>query len=259
METKNYKIIFGALVGGVLAAIPWLLIYVYVNYIVFLLTFIIPHGVYYGYKLFGGKPSKKSYVITWIITITIFIILSFLAAPLLFFVKDGYGLNFSYVIEAYKSSDFIWGIIHDVAFSLIFTILGALSIKESIKRDLGIKPDITVSTSLASGITNKYLIANDHIIKEIKDTFTKKKAIDKSNAISDSELLHIFESSDKKKVFNFLKKQTIIVKIKNRYYYSIQSEENPNYRFRKMYFKSLKWAFLIIIISVILGILVAVM
>ena len=56
---KNIKGIIGALVGAIIFSLPWILIYVYANYMLSILAAIIGFGSLTFYKLFGGKVNKK--------------------------------------------------------------------------------------------------------------------------------------------------------------------------------------------------------
>ena len=50
--------IIGAVIGGAIASLPWVLVYVYGNMIVAILAVLIALGAFYGYKLVKGKMGK---------------------------------------------------------------------------------------------------------------------------------------------------------------------------------------------------------
>ena len=52
--------IIGAIIGGAIGAVPWIIAYIYGNMMIALLAILIAGGAYYGYKLFKGKITKKS-------------------------------------------------------------------------------------------------------------------------------------------------------------------------------------------------------
>ena len=52
MEKGYFKGILGALLGGIVASIPWILVYVYANMIYSILAVIIAMGALKGYQLF---------------------------------------------------------------------------------------------------------------------------------------------------------------------------------------------------------------
>ena len=67
-ENKNYITgILGALAGGFIASIPWILTYVYANMILSLLAVIIAMGALKGYQMCNGKVNKSLPIIIIII------------------------------------------------------------------------------------------------------------------------------------------------------------------------------------------------
>ena len=52
--------IIGAIIGGAIATIPWVLAYVYGGMMLSILAALIAAGEFYGYKLAKGKISKKA-------------------------------------------------------------------------------------------------------------------------------------------------------------------------------------------------------
>lgn len=66
---KNYvKGILGALLGGLIASIPWILLYVYAM-MDSLLAVLVAMGALKGYKLFKGEINEKSPLIIIIVSI----------------------------------------------------------------------------------------------------------------------------------------------------------------------------------------------
>jgi acetyl-CoA carboxylase carboxyl transferase subunit beta len=51
--------IIGAIIGGIIATIPWILVYVYGNMMLSILAAIIAGGEFLGYKICKGKIDKK--------------------------------------------------------------------------------------------------------------------------------------------------------------------------------------------------------
>ena len=49
-KTSYFTGIIGALIGGIIASIPWVLVYVYGNMMLSLLAVLIAAGEFYGYK-----------------------------------------------------------------------------------------------------------------------------------------------------------------------------------------------------------------
>ena len=65
MKKNNYlKGILGAFLGAILFGIPWVIVYVYGEYILSILALLIAFGSFKFYKLFGGKITKKTSLIS---------------------------------------------------------------------------------------------------------------------------------------------------------------------------------------------------
>ena len=64
MSNKFFKGIIGSILGAIIFSIPWILIYVYANYILSILSAIIAYGSLLFYKKFGGeiKQKEKEYI-----------------------------------------------------------------------------------------------------------------------------------------------------------------------------------------------------
>ena len=60
MPNKFFKGIIGSVLGAIIFSIPWILIYVYANYILSILAAIIAYGSLLFYKKFGGEITKKT-------------------------------------------------------------------------------------------------------------------------------------------------------------------------------------------------------
>ena len=66
MKKNNALGILGAIIGAILFSIPWIIAYVYLNYILSLLAMVIAFGSFYFYKLFGGEVTKKTSIVVTI-------------------------------------------------------------------------------------------------------------------------------------------------------------------------------------------------
>ena len=98
MEAKEVKRsyltgILGAILGGVIAAIPWVLTYVYGNMMLSLLALIIGAGEFYGYKLCKGKMTTKLPIIIMVIAIIIVTVVTLLVIPFMLLQKNGMEAN----------------------------------------------------------------------------------------------------------------------------------------------------------------------
>ena len=59
MKNKNYIAWLGAVLGGLVASIPWILMYLFGNMILSPLATLIAVGAIFGYKLFKGEYFKQ--------------------------------------------------------------------------------------------------------------------------------------------------------------------------------------------------------
>ena len=136
--------IVGAVIGGSIAAIPWVLMYVYGNMILSALAIIIALGSLKGYQLAKGKITKAIKPIIIVISILIVIVATLVVIPNLMAIKDDLDLNY-----LYNSDKFISALMQDLAVSVIFTILGvsvAISYINKVLMDNGVieeDPEIT--------------------------------------------------------------------------------------------------------------------
>ena len=131
---KNYLQGFiGALLGAIVCTLPWILLYVYFNFLFSVLGAIIGFGAYKAYKMFGGKDGSKTALIIIITSLLAITFATFVIIPLWLVAKEGYGFNFDYLRLLYSNGDFVSGIVRDYVISLIFTLLGISGIIKKIK------------------------------------------------------------------------------------------------------------------------------
>lgn len=213
---SNYiKGIIGAIIGGVIGVIPWLLVYVYGGYMISLLALFIGIGASRGYKKMGGMMDKKTPLIIGIVSVIVVALSTLLIIPIMLVMKEGFSVNEYTLGLLYNSSEFMGALIHDLCISTLFTIIGIIPVTNDIKREVGV--EIKSETNLKKQQKN---------IEKMKEIFTKLNALDKENAISYEEIKENFVDEDEK-TFKQLKNMMIIKKYKGNYYYSINNEKTP--------------------------------
>ena len=122
---KNYILgIIGGLLGGIVASIPWILVYVYGNYILSLLATLIAFGVFYGYKLFKGPKTDKLPILIIIFSLLIVMVVTTVFIPLVTLYNSGYEASLSNLQILYASGTYRAAIIQDLIVSIVFTVLG---------------------------------------------------------------------------------------------------------------------------------------
>ena len=125
----------GAILGGLVASIPWILTYSFANMIIAALAILIAGGAYLGYKIFKGRIGKGFPVILTIVSLLIVTIVTTVICTLILIAKSGYNVTFYNLESLYVSENRAnvgRAIIQDLIISLIFTIIGIAAIVRSI-------------------------------------------------------------------------------------------------------------------------------
>ena len=238
-KQKGYLLgIVGALIGGLIGTIPWIILYVYANMVYSLLAFIVAMAALKGYELFKGKVDKKLPYIIGAISIICITIATLVIIPNLLLVKEIGTTSLANFKLLYADSEFAGAIIGDYIMSLLFTILGISGVFASIKKQVNNgsqKIDLNYNENAVS----------DEERTQIKEIFVKYNALDKHNAISKETLLR--EKEDLEEKINYLVSIGIIKIYKKEYYYN---EKNEN----KKVSKTKSWVIIAIVFAVLLGV-----
>ncbi len=130
IKNESYLLgIIGAILGGLICSLPWIIVYVYLNFMWSFLAFIIGYGAFKGYELFKGKMDKSVPYIIGIVTIICVIVSTLVIIPVLLLLKEGVSNPFAMLKVLYaNNSDFKGAIIKDLLFSLLFAVLGVSGI-----------------------------------------------------------------------------------------------------------------------------------
>lgn len=225
-ETKkqgNYLTgIIGAIIGGFIATIPWVLAYVYGNMMLSLLAVLIAAGEFYGYKLCKGKIDKKLPVIIMILAIIIVSVTTLIIIPAWLLAKEGLPATPQAIKNLYSFSDFSTAIIRDYLISVVFTVLGASVVTSSVKKQLANNvEDINLTVSNTEG----QIKIRESAIKVIKPIFEKYNAKSQENSMTKEEVFAEVEDKNKNIYFKELTSYGIIKKYKGKYFYQ-ESEES---------------------------------
>ena len=223
--------IIGAIIGGIIATIPWVLVYVYGNMMLSILAAIIAGGEFLGYKICKGKIDKKLPIIIMVIAVIVVMVTTLAIIPALLIHKQGLPVSIANVQKLYGSSEFSTAITRDCIISIIFTILGASIITSNIK---------------------KQLENNDG--KEVKIQFSNNENINKMIKESIEELKPIFEKYEATTPDKAMMKEEVLAETseyKGKYYYSKEAENNPEKRQKKSA-KAFTISMIVIIVGIIL-------
>lgn len=247
-EVKSGNIVLGtvgALIGGAIGTLPWVLCYVYANMMWSIMAVFIAIGAFKGYELLKGKIDKKVPYIIGVISILCVSIATLVVIPYLLLLKEYGQASFELVKALYEVVEFKSAMIQDYIYSLLFTVLGISGIFSSIKRSIEAGDEkIDWRKPLYS--------PSDEDIEAVKEAFKKVGALDKDHTIDKEALMKSVKG--KENVLNFLIARGIVVRKKGQYYYSEEVEANPGKRTAKI----IALTFLITILVIIaVAILVA--
>ncbi len=128
--------VLGALIGGLIASLPWILMYVYGDMILSLLALPIALGAWKGYQLFKGKEDKKLPYIVAVISLLCVTVATLIIIPLLLGVENGWTFSLDTLESLYNFSDFKTAIMKDYAISVLFTFMGIGGILGKIKESV---------------------------------------------------------------------------------------------------------------------------
>lgn len=247
--------ILGAIVGGAIATIPWVLVYIYGEMMFSILAVLIAAGELYGYKIAKGKINKKLPIILMVIALIIVTVTTLVIIPTLLIAKEGIAVNLTNISRLYENSEFATAMMKDFIISLIFTILGASIVTANIKKQLENNDGQDVKLNF-----NNKEKANEikkATIELIKPIFIKYEATEQGKAMLKDEV--IAEIDDKRKAkysFNYLKQMGIIKKYKGKYYYS-EDDENGTNNYKKMS-KLQKISLIVLLILIVLVMIVTI-
>lgn len=128
--------VLGALIGGSIASLPWILLYVYGDMIFSLLALPIALCAWKGYQLLKGKQDGKLPYIVAAISILVITVATLVVIPMLLGAKNDLGFSFDTLELLYQSSEFKTAIFKDYAISILFTMLGIGGILGQIKESV---------------------------------------------------------------------------------------------------------------------------
>lgn len=231
-EKKNNKFILGivfALIGAFIGTIPWILTYIFANYMVLILSVLIAMASYKGYKLSKATIDKKLPYIIVVTSITAITVSTFIIIPLLLLVKEDIPANLGNLKIIYEYEKFKSAIITDYVVSLFFTIAGISGVVSNLHKQLkegvsgeDLKLDVSVSNSLS--VQPEEMEATKAVFAQY-DALTKESSIEKREIIE--ELAMQMPENKANEVFNAIKNRGIIKKYKGKYYFN-EKAQNSN-------------------------------
>lgn len=242
MKKNNALGILGALIGAILFSIPWIITYIYLNYILSLLAMVIAFGSFYFYKLFGGEITKKTSIVVTISSLLSITLATFVFIPLCLMLKENIAINAENISLVYQNSEFIGALVSDYLVSLLFTALGIGGIIRSINQQ----------AYQVNGSEIKVLTSDD-----IQSIYEEYGALSKEKAVPNSLILGRVPYKEIRR----LEKEGIIVPKGTKSYFDIEAvtnKEKGKENRKKDIRNSVVIIFVIILLSAILtGIVIA--
>lgn len=133
MKQRNVFVgCLAAILGALVASIPWVLIYMFGNLILSPLATLVGMGAWRGYEFVKGKITPSLPTIITFITMMIVLIIQLLIIPVGIMLHEGQGLDIQYLLSMYSYPSFFWAIMKDLFVSFIFASLGIFSIMRDI-------------------------------------------------------------------------------------------------------------------------------
>ena len=244
---NTFKGIIGGVIGGLVAALPWLIIYVYLNWLFSIAALPIALGVNYGYRKLGGEVNKKLPFIIGILSVAIVCFVTLVIVPIVLIYREIGVIDFYMFTRAYQSSAFVGAILKDLLVGIIFTCLGIYGVVKSTWLEATGKDGseflnpYTASMKVSKEMTN--------IIKEI---FISNGATDNNSVLSKEGLAEVFTDSTLKAAFSQLRIQQIIKRKSNGYYWSEKAEKSFLYRFITLFAKMMAIVLPVVLIIILL-------
>lgn len=250
-QVKNRYVIgtIGALIGGLIGSVPWILSYVFANMIYAILSVVIVVCAFYGYKLTKAKMDKKLPIILSVVSFIAITITMLVAIPLIYMSKEGVTISFETFQRIYQIEEVTSVILTDYVISLIFCVLviGCIvyNLNKQIRHGVQDKNIRIITQSVENEMFSKEDIERAREVFERNDALSKKHTITKELIVED--LQREFGQEKGSKIFEYLKIEGVIKKKSNKYYFSEKAQNSPYYRYE---FTNIKIFIIVVIIAV---------
>ena len=238
MEEENVKNRYllgtiGALIGAFIGSIPWILMYVFGNMMVAILSIIIVICSYYGYKITKAKIDKKLPIILSITSFIAISVTTLVIIPLCLLASEGFDISIENFQILYQTDEFVSAMIQDYIVSLLFcvAVIGGIivNLNKQIKEGVDSKDIKLVSQDASTGDISK------EDIEKVQDIFDKNDAMDKKHTITKElvmeEIQKEFGEDKANRIFNYLTAQRVIRKKSGKYYFSMKAQKSALYRY----------------------------
>lgn len=237
--------ILGAFIGGMIATLPWILAYVYMDMMYAILTIIVAMGALKGYQLMKGKLDKKLPYIIAIISFICITIATLVIIPNLLMIKELGSTSFEAFKLIYRVPEFKEAIMQDYIYTVLFTIVGVGGVFATVRKQIAAG---ATKIDLRAGVG---YVPDEDELAEIKKIFEDRNAFDKDHTIDKKECKELM--AGKEMAFNNLKSKGIILSKNGGYYYSEKNELHPMKRALKIVGITILVTFALIVLIAILA------
>ena len=258
---------FGAIFGGCVAAMAWILPYMFFNHMVIpIFGTLIPFGAYLGYKIFRGKVGRAFPVLITIISLLIIILVTTVICPIVLIMQAGYPINTENFLAIYVEeirADVREVVVEDIIAGSIFTIIGIIVIIASFIRKELRNLISEEERKLINEKAVQELETKSEIVKKICVTLNcmkKENAKKKKMIINELKNTYNMKKRKAKEHFGLCKTAKILRRTKGKYYYDENDEKNKIQNARKInkkykVRKRLKCIFKLLITAILISVI----
>lgn len=253
----------GAILGGLVAAIPWIITYSLANMVIAAIAALIAGGAFLGYKIFRGKVGRYLPAIITVVSLLIVISITTIVCPIILMIKSSYPITFENWLGLFTDvrAEIRLAIIEDTAIAIIFTILGVWGLMRLIRqklKDAINEEDKSPKRQKAYQKLREKLLEQTETVKKVCSTMS---AMSQENAVTKKEILNAMKTAcglktrKAKKYFKMALSYKLLKKYNGKYYYDETDEKYKLQNVKK--FKRISTRKRRIIITLIVIVLVA--
>ncbi len=222
----------GALLGTIIASIPWVITYSFAEMTVPAFAILIVVFAFLGYKIFRGKMENAFPAIIITFSLLAIILITTIICPCILMYQSGFPITFDNLVSLYDGElrrEVRNAILQDLGISLIFGIIGMIFILRATEYKRKLK-----AKKVNAKFQAKYEQAKKQLgeqIETIKNVCTKLNCLTKEQTVSKKEILNELETThnmEHKKAKKYLKKcvsYKLLKKRKGKYYYNEAKEQ----------------------------------
>lgn len=259
--------IIGAVIGGLIASIPWILAYSYANMIVAVLATLIAGGAFLGYKILKGKIGKGLPVIITTVSLIVVIFVTLVICPMVLLKKEGLNATWNNLERLYAIEDVKSAIMQDLLVSVAFTVLGIAAVVRSVS--IQIKngtagENLKFNTQAAIEEDRKRIQEQSEVVKKVcvsLNCMQKENAVTKQEIANELEMTYNIQRNKINEYFSSAQSVKLLKKYKGKYYYDDIDEQSKLLNAGNINHnnKSSKTLAIIVVIIIVIGIIIAIL